>query len=192
MKFLSRLFVVVLALMGLGLVFGGGWLIGLGGSWYYFLLGAAWLYGAWMMWRGRSRGAWAVVAAAALTLPWAIWEAGFAFWPLFARLMAPIAVAGFATLFMPALSKEPVKQPFRVTALAALILFIVGFAGTFREHGVIRPSADIPNYTLAKGDNTPMTYVSPKTGKQYVLVSVGGAPYSAETGDYVMAFALKD
>ncbi|MBB4024077.1 outer membrane protein assembly factor BamB family protein [Actibacterium naphthalenivorans] len=37
---------------------------------------------------------------------------------------------------------------------------------------------------------TPITYVSPKTGKQYVLISVGGAPYSADKGDYVMAFAL--
>ena len=38
---------------------------------------------------------------------------------------------------------------------------------------------------------TPMTYVSPKTGKQYVVISVGGAPYSPDKGDYVMAFALK-
>ena len=37
----------------------------------------------------------------------------------------------------------------------------------------------------------PMTYVSTKTGKQYVLVSVGGSAESADTGDYVMAFALK-
>lgn len=38
---------------------------------------------------------------------------------------------------------------------------------------------------------TPMTYVSPMTGKQYVLISVGGAPYSADKGDYLIAFALK-
>jgi quinate dehydrogenase (quinone) len=37
-----------------------------------------------------------------------------------------------------------------------------------------------------------MTYVSPKTGKQYVLISVGGAPYSKDVGDYVLAFSLKD
>ena len=39
---------------------------------------------------------------------------------------------------------------------------------------------------------SPMTYVSPVTGKQYVLISVGGAAYSDDIGDYVMAFALKD
>ena len=37
---------------------------------------------------------------------------------------------------------------------------------------------------------TPMTYVSPKTGKQYIVVSAGGAPYSKETGDYVLAYTL--
>jgi quinate dehydrogenase (quinone) len=39
---------------------------------------------------------------------------------------------------------------------------------------------------------TPMTYVSPATGRQYVVVSVGGAAHSARVGDYVIAFALPD
>lgn len=37
---------------------------------------------------------------------------------------------------------------------------------------------------------TPMTYISPRTGRQYVVVSVGGAAHSEAVGDYVMAFAL--
>ena len=38
---------------------------------------------------------------------------------------------------------------------------------------------------------TPMTFVSPKTGKQYVAVSAGGARLAAAgKGDYVIAFAL--
>lgn len=39
---------------------------------------------------------------------------------------------------------------------------------------------------------TPMTYVSPATGRQYVVVSASGAAMSPKTGDYVMAFALPD
>jgi quinate dehydrogenase (quinone) len=39
---------------------------------------------------------------------------------------------------------------------------------------------------------TPMSYVSPKTGRQYVVVSVGGAARSPKTGDYLMAFALPE
>ncbi|WP_309090361.1 membrane-bound PQQ-dependent dehydrogenase, glucose/quinate/shikimate family [Phenylobacterium sp.] len=37
---------------------------------------------------------------------------------------------------------------------------------------------------------TPMTYVSPKTGKQYVVVSAGGARLTKQKGDYVIAYAL--
>ena len=39
--------------------------------------------------------------------------------------------------------------------------------------------------------STPMTYVSPKTGKQYVVVTAGGAAMSKGGGDYVVAYALK-
>ncbi|WP_054997832.1 hypothetical protein, partial [Pseudomonas tremae] len=36
----------------------------------------------------------------------------------------------------------------------------------------------------------PMTYVSPKTGKQYILLTAGGARQSPDRGDYVIAYAL--
>ncbi|MDE1159405.1 MAG: glucose/quinate/shikimate family membrane-bound PQQ-dependent dehydrogenase [Neorhizobium sp.] len=37
---------------------------------------------------------------------------------------------------------------------------------------------------------TPMTYKSPKTGKQYIVISAGGARQSPDRGDYVIAYAL--
>lgn len=40
--------------------------------------------------------------------------------------------------------------------------------------------------------STPMTYVSPKTGKQYVLVNAGGSRRMPARGDYVIAYALPD
>lgn len=160
MGLLSRLFVIVLALLGAGLVGGGVWLASLGGSWYYLLLGLAWIVAAWMMWRGQSRGAWLAIAATVLTVPWAIWEAGFAFWPLFTRLMAPIAVAGFAALFMPSLAPGQSKGPFYALAALALVLFAGGFALTFQPHGIVSRSADIPAYQPAKGDNTPANWTA--------------------------------
>lgn len=36
----------------------------------------------------------------------------------------------------------------------------------------------------------PMSYVSPTTGKQYILISAGGARQSPDRGDYVIAYAL--
>lgn len=38
----------------------------------------------------------------------------------------------------------------------------------------------------------PMTFKSPKTGKQYVVISAGGARQSPDRGDYVIAYALPD
>jgi quinate dehydrogenase (quinone) len=37
----------------------------------------------------------------------------------------------------------------------------------------------------------PMSYKSPRTGKQYVVVTAGGARQSTDRGDYVIAYALK-
>lgn len=39
---------------------------------------------------------------------------------------------------------------------------------------------------------TPITYISPKTGKQYIIISAGGAKGSSARGDYVIAYALPD
>ena len=39
---------------------------------------------------------------------------------------------------------------------------------------------------------TPITYISPKTGKQYIVISASGARQSPVRGDYVIAYALPD
>ncbi|KAA8734453.1 glucose/quinate/shikimate family membrane-bound PQQ-dependent dehydrogenase [Acinetobacter qingfengensis] len=38
---------------------------------------------------------------------------------------------------------------------------------------------------------TPISYVSPKSGKQFVVISAGGARQSTDHGDYVVAYALQ-
>ena len=38
---------------------------------------------------------------------------------------------------------------------------------------------------------TPMSYISPRTGRQYIVVAAGGTPYSSRIGDYVVAYALQ-
>lgn len=46
-------------------------------------------------------------------------------------------------------------------------------------------------YPLPVGSSaTPMTYISSRTGKQYIVLSAGGAARSSEKGDYVIAFTL--
>lgn len=36
----------------------------------------------------------------------------------------------------------------------------------------------------------PLVYVSPETGKQYIVISAGGSSHSKDVGDYIIAFAL--
>jgi quinate dehydrogenase (quinone) len=36
----------------------------------------------------------------------------------------------------------------------------------------------------------PLIYVSPATGKEYVVISAGGASHSPDLGDYIVAYAL--
>ena len=46
MKFLATLFCLVLAFIGLGLIGGGAWLLRLGGSPYYAIVGLSYVVGA--------------------------------------------------------------------------------------------------------------------------------------------------
>lgn len=160
MKLLARLYAIVLALIGVGLAGGGLWLITLGGSAYYAIVGLVYLVAAVLMLRDKALGGQLVLLVAVLTVPWAIWEAGFAFWPLFARLMAPLALAGFALLFTPAVAKPAKSGTYYGGAALAAVLFAVGFTFAFQPQSVIRPSADIPAYQPATGDNTPANWTS--------------------------------
>jgi quinate dehydrogenase (quinone) len=160
MRILARLFLIVLALMGLGLAIAGGWLIGLGGSFYYLVAGLAYLVAAFLLWRGRATGAALVTLVLILSIPWAFWETGTNFWGLFARLMAPLALTGFTLLFAPSVMLGARRGLFYGGAVLAAVLFVGGFAMAFMPQGVIRPSADITPYQAAKGDNTPSDWTA--------------------------------
>ncbi|WP_455274064.1 membrane-bound PQQ-dependent dehydrogenase, glucose/quinate/shikimate family [Rhizobium herbae] len=160
MKVIANIFLIVLALIGLGLSAGGVWLAGLGGSPYYAVAGIAYLLSALLFWRERKAASLVVVLVAVFTVPWALWEAGLDFWALFARLMSPIALAGFALLFAPTLSAHVSRKLSHGGALVAAVLFLAGFGLTFTPHGAIRPSSDIATYKPAQGDNTPSDWTA--------------------------------
>lgn len=95
----------LIALVGLLLLGGGGWLIFLDGSPYYLLAGLGVLAtGVMLVRRDQLAGiVYAVVLAA--TLGWGIWEAGFSFWPLLPRLFAPAVLGLFILLVIPTAPK---------------------------------------------------------------------------------------
>jgi quinate dehydrogenase (quinone) len=79
------------------------------------------------------------------------------------------------------------------TVTAGGLLFFAGTQDFYLRAYDTQTGAELWKYRLPVGASaTPMTYVSPKTGRQFVVVAVGGAARSPKTGDYVMAFALPE
>ena len=76
---------LVLAAIGLTLGGLGGWLVTLGGSWYYLIVGIAFLVTAWLLLRRRAEALWLYSAILVGSILWAVWEVGFDWWQLGAR-----------------------------------------------------------------------------------------------------------
>ena len=71
------------------------------------------------------------------------------------------------------------------------LLFFAGTQDFYLRAYDTRTGEELWKHRLPVGSGaTPMTYVSPKTGRQYVVISAGGAARSPKTGDYLIAFAL--
>ena len=76
---------LLFALPGLALLGGGLWLVLLGGSWHYLLVGIGFVVTAALV-AMRSRAAvWLYAAVMLATLAWAVWEVGLDWWRLAPR-----------------------------------------------------------------------------------------------------------
>ncbi|NBF13017.1 glucose/quinate/shikimate family membrane-bound PQQ-dependent dehydrogenase [Pseudomonas sp. Fl4BN1] len=93
----------LIALIGLGLAGGGGYLVSLGGSAYFLLMGLAMLVSGWLIARRKPRGAWLYAVALVLTAIWAVWDAGLEYWPLVSRVLTFAVIGLVVALIYPAL-----------------------------------------------------------------------------------------
>jgi len=82
---ISKVAGAAITLLGAVLVAGGGWLITLGGSSYYLIIGAVFLLTAFFLVRGATAALWVYAAVVAGTMGWALWEVGFDWWALAPR-----------------------------------------------------------------------------------------------------------
>lgn len=151
---LLRLFAILLGVVGAILAVGGVYLIFLGGSWYYGIVGLLMLLSALRTFRGEASGLYLYLVAFLGTLAWALWEVGFHFWPLVPRLVAPIFLAACALLLLPLVSpgrgRPQSGRPF-VLGGAAMALGFVGFlALMFMPHDVIRNDVPITPGSVSK------------------------------------------
>lgn len=119
----------LLALIGLALALGGGWLALLGGSVYYLITGLAMIAAGVLLFRGQMLGGWLYAAIVGLTVLWAFWEVGANPWALIPRLVGPLVLLILVALVMPTLTRHPGRWKAGLgSAVAVLLVMVVGGA----------------------------------------------------------------
>lgn len=77
------------------------------------------------------------------------------------------------------------------SATAGGVVFFAGTQDYFLRAYDAQTGEELLKLPLPVGSSaTPMVYVSPENGKEYVVISVGGSARSPDRGDYLMAFTL--
>lgn len=129
------IYAALAALTGAALVFGGGWLLSLGGSPYYLLAGLVTIAAAVLLFRRRPLGVWLVSGLTVVTILWSLWEQGFNGWALIPRLDWLIVMTLLLCVAWPlarrsmlAVRRGPYLLATGVPALAALALIVTPIA----------------------------------------------------------------
>lgn len=139
---LSALMLVI----GLTLGIGGAYLATLGGSVYFLLMGLALIVSAVLIFKGKPSGAWLYAVAFVLSVIWAVWDAGFTFWPLFSRLFTFGVLAFLVALAYPLLKARAGlvarKGPSFSLAGVVAVALIAAFANTFVPTPIISADND--------------------------------------------------
>ncbi|ARS28795.1 membrane-bound PQQ-dependent dehydrogenase, glucose/quinate/shikimate family [Sphingomonas sp. KC8] len=121
-----------LALVGLALGLGGGWLIQLGGSPYYLITGLGCVASGVLICRGKRSGVWIYLAVLAGTIAWAFWEVGADFWQLLPRVGGPLAIGIY--MLMPWVQRplgggtSPAAPGRKGRSTAAAVMAVAGVA----------------------------------------------------------------
>lgn len=117
---------LVFLLIGIVLTGGGGYLISLGGSWYYLLAGLGLVVSGVLLIGGNASGVWLYAIVFALTAIWALWESGLNGWALLPRLTGPFVLFVLAMLSLgyvsPANGRKRVYRGLGVSAAFAVIV----------------------------------------------------------------------
>ena len=118
---------LVVALIGLVLTIGGGWLVAIGGSPYYVVAGLLMLASGVLLARQRMSGGWLYIAVFVATVVWAFWESGLNGWALVPRVIAPIVLLIAVLLVMPTLSRAPGRWKLALgSGFAVLLVAVIG------------------------------------------------------------------
>jgi len=96
-----RVVAAVCVLVGAAFFAGSVYLALVGGSWYFAIAGILMLVAGVHLWRGQRAGAWGYGLVLVGSAVWAVWEAGWHFWPLFSRLFVLGGIGMLVALVVP-------------------------------------------------------------------------------------------
>ncbi|CAM5771475.1 glucose dehydrogenase [Labrys miyagiensis] len=152
------------ALLGLVLAAGGGWLVAIGGSAYYAIAGLLLLVTAVLLARRDDRALWVYAILLLGTLVWAVWEVGLDFWALVPRgdILAPLGL----WLLLPFITREleghgflPVsrnrKLPLALAVLASTGVLVASLLQDPQDIAGTLPQADASNPKAADAADMP-------------------------------------
>ncbi|XWJ89936.1 glucose/quinate/shikimate family membrane-bound PQQ-dependent dehydrogenase [Phytobacter ursingii] len=152
---LRRLLAILMFVIGLAIGIPGIKLIALGGSLWFTAMGIVMLIAAILILRNRPGGIILYALGFIASIIWAIYDAGWAFWPLFSRLFTFAVLAFLAALLWPFMraqrSVKPVnKSAFGVAAILAVVL-LASVSGMFKTWNVIAPTESITVKAVKSG-----------------------------------------
>ncbi|MCM5557091.1 membrane-bound PQQ-dependent dehydrogenase, glucose/quinate/shikimate family [Pleomorphomonas sp. JP5] len=138
------LLALVIGLIGLVLLFGGGYLIYVGGSPYYALAGLGLLATASLLWRGSIIALWVYAVVYAATLVWALWETGFDGWALVPRVIAPTVLLLFIIAAIPVLMPRIGNWRSALVANTVIVVLLAAFSLILPNPHVVTYSGALP------------------------------------------------
>ncbi len=177
---LGRLWLVLLGaivtLAGLFFAVGGGKLVSLGGSWYFLLAGIGLVIAGLLIIRRKPLGALLFGLVFVLSAIWAIWDAGFEFWPLISRLLAIAVGSIVVALSFPLLRRSAGRTPAYGASFGLALILAIGTGAAF--YGMFIPHPPV----VASGAGPARTPVDPareqKNWEAYGNTS-GGSRFAA-------------
>ncbi|SOC18386.1 quinoprotein glucose dehydrogenase [Alloalcanivorax xenomutans] len=149
----------VVALFGVAFTIEGGWLVSVGGTWYYLLAGLAMIVSGLLLITGRRAGVGIYVLVFIGTLLWTLWEAGGNYWGWIPRMDVVIGLGVAVALAAPRLRNGFAPGASYSVAGALVVLMVVGLGLAFVPFGAVNPKPvpgpDSARLATAVGDAQP-------------------------------------
>ena len=132
-RFAKAITVLVLLAMALYLLIGGVWLLQLGGSWYYAIVGVLFLFSAVALAKQKASSLWVMALVLLATLVWGVWEANTDFWALAPRYGIPFAIGLWLILPFATRGIAHAGAPKKLMGLSMVAMLAVLGYSTFND-----------------------------------------------------------